>query len=37
MKPSYDDRQIAAVLVVCACCGRSFYMTKPEARCISCR
>lgn len=36
MTPSYDDRQVSAVLVTCALCRRSFYMTKPEKFCLPC-
>lgn len=35
--PSYDDKQINAVLVTCAGCGRAWYMTWPHALCLACR
>ena len=37
MRPTYDEKQASAVLTVCQACGRAFYMTKPEPRCIACR
>jgi hypothetical protein len=33
---SYDDRQLAAVLVKCATCPKSFYMTSRRRRCFEC-
>lgn len=33
---SYDERQIAAVLVKCATCPKSFYMTTERRRCFDC-
>ena len=35
--PSYDDRQAAAVRVVCVVCRRAFDMTTPAERCVECR
>lgn len=34
---TYDEIQMAAPLVECSTCGRSFYMTKPQPTCIECR
>ena len=36
-RPSYDDRQLAAVLARCGTCARWFYMTQPAERCVACR
>lgn len=33
---SYDDHQRNAVLVQCARCGRSYFMTRPQAICVCC-
>lgn len=33
---SYDDHQLAAQLICCAGCGRSYYMTTPRAQCLVC-
>jgi hypothetical protein len=35
--PSFDQIQRDAVLVKCAGCPRSFYMTVPYALCAECR
>ena len=35
--PSWDDTQLAAVLVTCARCGRSYYMTVVGPLCQRCR
>lgn len=35
--PSYDDRQINAVLTVCQVCEKRYYMTLPKPVCISCK
>lgn len=34
---TYDQRQLAAVLVMCVVCHRAWYMTDPQAVCIACR
>lgn len=34
---SYDEKQRSAVLITCLRCGRSFYMTKPQAWCLECQ
>lgn len=34
---TYDENQMAAVLVTCAGCGRARYSTKPQRLCILCR
>lgn len=34
---SYDSVQREAVLVRCAGCGRSFFMTVPRERCVDCQ
>lgn len=34
---TYDDIRMAAVLVICATCGKSYYMTHPQLICQSCR
>lgn len=34
---SWEDKQIGAVLVVCAKCGQPYYMTKPQPLCKGCR
>jgi hypothetical protein len=36
-RPTYDAKQLGAVLIVCARCGRAFYMTLPARFCILCR
>ena len=33
---TYDDRQLAAVLVRCQDCGRAYYMTVPRPICQAC-
>jgi hypothetical protein len=35
--PSYDDKQLGAVLITCVQCGRAFYMTAPQQPCHLCR
>jgi hypothetical protein len=35
--PSYDDKQIGAVLVFCEKCGKRYYMTKPSPACFKCK
>jgi len=40
MSSSYDDRQLAAVLIKCAGCGIEYAMTQnegPRDRCVDCR
>lgn len=34
---TYDQIQMAAVLIVCAGCQRGYYMTVPAGLCIKCR
>lgn len=34
--PSYDDRQLAAVLTFRPCCGSWVWATAPEGKCGSC-
>jgi hypothetical protein len=34
---TYDDKQLHAVLVQCAGCGRSRFMTRPQPLCACCR
>ncbi len=35
--PTYDEIQMAAVLVFCSVCYHAYYMTKPGPVCILCR
>ena len=37
MIPTYDDRQLGAVLVRCTVCAREYFMTAPQEICIRCR
>jgi hypothetical protein len=37
VKPTYDEIQAGAVLTSCESCGRSFFMTHPQASCVQCR
>ncbi len=34
---SYDQHQLDAREVSCKECGRTFFMTKPQEKCIECR
>lgn len=34
---SYDDKQAGAVLTTCCRCGRTYYMTTPQAWCVDCQ
>lgn len=36
MQTSYDDHQLAATLICCAGCGRSYYMTTLRTKCLGC-
>lgn len=36
-RKSYDAKQLGAVLVTCATCGRAYYMTAPAPVCLACR
>lgn len=36
-RPSYDMKQINAVLVTWLCCRRTVYATNPAIGCIQCR
>ena len=35
--PSYDDKQLGAVLLSWLCCRRTVYATAPEIGCLTCR
>jgi hypothetical protein len=37
MKPTYDEKQIGAVLTYCMVCHRHYFATKPQAVCVLCR
>lgn len=37
MTRTYDEKQIEAVLTVCAHCGRAYYMTLRQPVCLLCR
>ena len=35
--PTYDAKQMGAVLTTCQRCGRATYMTHPSDLCIACQ
>ena len=37
MIPTYDDRQLGAVLVRCTVCARDYFMTQQRSICLRCQ
>ena len=36
-RPTYDETQLAAVLIICQRCDRPYYMTVPHPICSRCQ